>query len=374
MSESLISFYSHRIIAFHRGYVELTGSVTAALLLGQACYWSKRSEEQKGWFYKTREEWQEELGLSRKEQETARTLLRKLPFWQEKLESLPAKLYFRVDFQALTKYIESQEPLSSEVAPEPDPQTESPSSQLVGHKVANWPVTKSPTGRSQSGQHIIRNTKSTSIDDFIERSMLDTKGEEKENIDLSQKEKISLQTQPLSCWDEPKIAFYRVLFAFHGACKDSLGLGPLLLDTGHPEEFPGALPQSLEQSCTNLFRSYAKQAHFGFLKLRENMIKLGEYIGHKKPFVFRNQPVLSLQELCEKPQWFQKWMAEALLWEAAKDPEVIQKQRPKETVPTWKQDPEYKKLQAMNEMEREEHYSSVKETLRKYREKYIEAN
>ncbi|MCI0653669.1 MAG: hypothetical protein L0Y39_04225, partial [Methylococcaceae bacterium] len=55
-----------RPIAFHRSFVQLTGSVTAALVLSQAVYWQRRvSEDHDGWWYKTRSQWIEETGLSR---------------------------------------------------------------------------------------------------------------------------------------------------------------------------------------------------------------------------------------------------------------------------------------------------------------------
>ena len=67
-----------RPIAFQRVFVTLTGSVTAALMLSQAVFWNKRvSVEKDGWFYKTIDEWQDETGLTRYEQETARKKLKK---------------------------------------------------------------------------------------------------------------------------------------------------------------------------------------------------------------------------------------------------------------------------------------------------------
>lgn len=68
-----------RPIAFHRCFVDLAGSVTAALVLSQAIYWQKRIlEDRDGWWYKTRSEWMEETGLSRRQQETARKCLKQL--------------------------------------------------------------------------------------------------------------------------------------------------------------------------------------------------------------------------------------------------------------------------------------------------------
>lgn len=92
-----------RPIAFHRVFVKVTGSVTAALLLSQAMYWSKRvNSNNEGWFYKTRDQWEEETGLSRYEQESARKTLRKMPFWKEELRGVPAQMHYRVDMTALS--------------------------------------------------------------------------------------------------------------------------------------------------------------------------------------------------------------------------------------------------------------------------------
>lgn len=90
-----------RPIAFHRCFAELGGSVNAGLMLSQAVYWSKRSTTKDGWFWKTAEEWTEETYLSRTEQATARKQLKRLTCWQEELRGVPAKLFYRIDFDAL---------------------------------------------------------------------------------------------------------------------------------------------------------------------------------------------------------------------------------------------------------------------------------
>lgn len=89
-----------RPIAFHRAFVQFAG-VTGALLLSQAVYWSRRTSDPDGWFWKTAEEWEGETGLSRHEQDTARGKLRAFSFWQEAKRGMPAKLYFRLDHGAL---------------------------------------------------------------------------------------------------------------------------------------------------------------------------------------------------------------------------------------------------------------------------------
>jgi hypothetical protein len=98
---------SHRVysildrpIAFQRSFVDITGSVTAALMLSQAVYWSKRTSDD-GWFWKTQEEWEDETGMSRREQESARRALRKTSFWREDRRGVPCRLFFQVDLDAL---------------------------------------------------------------------------------------------------------------------------------------------------------------------------------------------------------------------------------------------------------------------------------
>jgi hypothetical protein len=108
-----IAFFFGRPVAFHRCFVKLTGSVRAALMLSQALYWlnperqgQKRGKDD-GWFWKTREEWEAELGLSRWEQETARRQLRSTTFWREKQKRLEHRIYFGIDFVALEKALEA---------------------------------------------------------------------------------------------------------------------------------------------------------------------------------------------------------------------------------------------------------------------------
>jgi hypothetical protein len=90
-----------RPIAFHRCFVTITGSITAALMLSQAVYWSKRSKDPEGWFYKTAEEWMEETGMTRSEQEDSRRRLIAYGFVSEVRKGMPAKLHYRVNAEAI---------------------------------------------------------------------------------------------------------------------------------------------------------------------------------------------------------------------------------------------------------------------------------
>lgn len=85
-------------IAFHRIFVKIGGGVTPGLMLSQAWYWSKNktAKARGGWFYKSAKEWEEETGLTRREQVTARRKLVERGLIQENLRGVPATLYFLV--------------------------------------------------------------------------------------------------------------------------------------------------------------------------------------------------------------------------------------------------------------------------------------
>ncbi len=93
--------YLDRPIAFQRSFVGLGIGVTGALMLSQAVYWARRSEDGGGWFFKSQVEWEEETGLKRTEQETARKRLVQLGVMEEERRGIPAKLFYRVNFHEL---------------------------------------------------------------------------------------------------------------------------------------------------------------------------------------------------------------------------------------------------------------------------------
>lgn len=89
-------------VSFQRCLVPISGSVTAALMLSQAIWTTEQQVIESygvvshGWFTKSQEEWTDETGLTRWEQETARRALRRLGFIEERRAGMPAKLWFRV--------------------------------------------------------------------------------------------------------------------------------------------------------------------------------------------------------------------------------------------------------------------------------------
>lgn len=84
-------------VSFHRCLVPVAGGVTPALMLSQAIWTSQALEPWAGgWFMRSQEQWTQETGLSRWEQETARRALRRAGLLEERRLGMPAKLWFRV--------------------------------------------------------------------------------------------------------------------------------------------------------------------------------------------------------------------------------------------------------------------------------------
>ena len=102
-----------RPIAFNRVFVDLGLGMCGAMMLSQALYWRARTRDPEGWFYKSQTEWQAETGMTRREQETARRRLTNAGFLEEQRKGVPARLYFRVDIDALEAALEE---LSSSLA------------------------------------------------------------------------------------------------------------------------------------------------------------------------------------------------------------------------------------------------------------------
>lgn len=98
----MISF--DRPIAYHREFVQF-GGIKAAVFLSQAFYWHNRTDDPDGWFYKTREEWQEETGMTRKEQETSRKALKEMGILQEEQRGRDRWMYYRIDTFHLEKLL-----------------------------------------------------------------------------------------------------------------------------------------------------------------------------------------------------------------------------------------------------------------------------
>lgn len=117
---ALIDAMNDRPIAFNRHYVSLGCGINGALMLSQMVYWSKRTKDKNGYFYKTQDDWEQETGLTRREQETARKRLRELGFVSEHKHGVPCKVHFRVEhnnlYMALVRFSQNSQSSMAECA------------------------------------------------------------------------------------------------------------------------------------------------------------------------------------------------------------------------------------------------------------------
>ena len=133
-----------RPIAFQRAFVVITGSTNAALMLSQIVYWAKRTKT--GWFYKTREQWMEETGLSRHEQESARKVLVSLKLIEERRAGIPATMHFRLNTKVLGDIMRTASPSSWLETDQQDGE------KLTNKMAGNLPTNTETTSESTQGE------------------------------------------------------------------------------------------------------------------------------------------------------------------------------------------------------------------------------
>lgn len=95
-------------IAFNINFARITGDTKAALLLSQLVYWTRRGADvldNDGWVFKTREQWEAEIGLSKHEQVTARNILINLGLMEEARTGAPARNCYRLNPAALGAHL-----------------------------------------------------------------------------------------------------------------------------------------------------------------------------------------------------------------------------------------------------------------------------
>jgi len=91
-----------RPIAYHPGLAKILG-VKETVFLCQLVYWDGKQADTSGWIYKTQEEWEDETGLSAKEQRTARINLKASGLLEEREERLRHRMFYKVNFDKLNE-------------------------------------------------------------------------------------------------------------------------------------------------------------------------------------------------------------------------------------------------------------------------------
>ena len=95
------------------------------IFISQFLFWEGKQQDPEGWIHKTQTELTQETGLSRHEQETARKKLRELNIITEELRGVPARLYFKFDWDRLNavlseytdKVAEAGKPIADPIKP-----------------------------------------------------------------------------------------------------------------------------------------------------------------------------------------------------------------------------------------------------------------
>lgn len=99
-----------RPVAYHRVFRAITGNTVAAIMLSQALYWQHIVDRGKGgkngWWYKSGADWNEELGLNRSEQETARKILITGGLLKTEKRGVPARMWYHLDLNFLEKKLQ----------------------------------------------------------------------------------------------------------------------------------------------------------------------------------------------------------------------------------------------------------------------------
>lgn len=105
-------------VAYHRTLAGVVGGVNAGLMLSRALYRTRLQvmRDLDAWICNSASRWSEEIGLTRREQETARRDLARAGVWEEGLRGIPPSLVARIRLDCLLDLLSQASRLGSEVA------------------------------------------------------------------------------------------------------------------------------------------------------------------------------------------------------------------------------------------------------------------
>jgi|GEM_PF-2793675 len=106
-----------RPIAFHPALARAVGSVNAGVLLSQMVYWSKRTDDADGWFWKELGEWQDETCLTERELRSARRQVEASGVVSSRYDRSRHRLSWRVDLDRLVGLLGGGEHLTKRQVP-----------------------------------------------------------------------------------------------------------------------------------------------------------------------------------------------------------------------------------------------------------------
>jgi len=86
---------------YHPSLAKMLGGVQAAVFLGMLLRWAGRGARRDGYIWKSMQEISNETALTRREQDAARGILRRLGIVKEKRASIPPRVHFLLDTKRL---------------------------------------------------------------------------------------------------------------------------------------------------------------------------------------------------------------------------------------------------------------------------------
>ena len=90
-------------LAYHRSLAGIAGGVHAGLMLSRALHLTKQQHKRRvdAWIGNSAAQWSQEIGLTRREQETARRALTRIGVWEETLKGIPSSMMARIRLDCL---------------------------------------------------------------------------------------------------------------------------------------------------------------------------------------------------------------------------------------------------------------------------------
>jgi hypothetical protein len=103
-------------VAYHRTLADIGGGVHAGLMLSRALYRTRLqiTRRHDAWISSSAARWSEEIGLSRREQETARRDLARIGVWEEGLRGMPSRLVARINLDRLLSLLTGDAPAAAQ--------------------------------------------------------------------------------------------------------------------------------------------------------------------------------------------------------------------------------------------------------------------
>ena len=125
-------------LAYHRTLAGITGGVHAGLMLSRALHLTRLQTKRRldGWICNSAAHWSAEIGLTRREQESARRDLTRTGLWEETLRGIPPSLMARIRLDCLLSLL-----TDCPAAGDPDPRVVEP----VGGRAADGSAPKGET-------------------------------------------------------------------------------------------------------------------------------------------------------------------------------------------------------------------------------------